>query len=251
MRDVRELVRRVVPARVRLELRRLRGLPTTPPVGHVRFGDLRRTTPIADDFGYGRGGPVDRYYIEAFLHAHRHDVRGRVLEIGDSTYTRRFGGARVEQADVLHVDAGHPGATFTGDLADGSFLPDAAFDCVILTQTLHCIYDFAAALRTLARVLAPDGVLLMTVPGLSQIDNAEAGWGATWHYSFTAPSLRRMCADAFDGFDTELSAHGNVLAAVAFLHGLGRDDVTTQELDVHQLEYALIHAARVVKPAGT
>ena len=214
----------------------------------MRFGDLRRTTPIAHDFGYGRGGPVDRYYIEAFLDLHCHDVRGRVLEIGDSTYTRRFGGARVRRADVLHVDPGQPGVTFVGDLADGSFLPDAAFDCIVLTQTLQFVYDFAAAMRTIARVLAPGGVLLMTVPGISHLDSAESGWGATWHYSFTQPSLRRMCADAFGGFDTEVSAYGNVLAAVALLHGLGRDDLTTDELDVHQLEYALVHAARVVKP---
>ena len=87
------------------------------------------------------------YYIESFLDRHRGDIRGRVLEIGDAAYTRRFGGPRVTQADVLHVDDGAPEATFVGDLADGSFLPDDAFDCIVLTQTLHLVYDFLAALR--------------------------------------------------------------------------------------------------------
>jgi SAM-dependent methyltransferase len=229
-------------------LRRLRKLPATPPPGKVRFGDLRRTTPISHDFGYGRGGPVDRYYIESFLDRHGHDVRGRVLEIGDDTYTRRFGASRVTRSDVFHVVPGEPGATFVGDLADAPFLPDEAFDCVILTQTLQFIYDFAAALRTIARVLAPGGVLLMTVPGISNVDSAEVGWGSTWHYTFTGPSVRRMCADAFGAFATEQSAYGNVLAAVAFLHGLGWQELTTQELDERHGEYALIHAVRVVKP---
>jgi hypothetical protein len=220
-------------------------MPYIPPAGRVRFGDLRRTTPIATDFGYGRGGPVDRYYIESFLERHRLDLRGRVLEVGDATYSRRFGGSRVARVDVLHVDPDAVGADFVGDLADGSFLPDAAFNCIVLTQTLHLIYDFPAALRTVSRVLAADGVLLMTVPGISNVDPAE--WGATWHYSFTPHSLERMCATAFAGFETEVTSFGNVLAAVAFLHGLGCQELTREELDDARPEYGLIHAARVVK----
>ena len=89
----------------------------------------------------------------------------------------------------------------------------------MLTQTLHLVYDFGAALRTIARVLAPGGVLLMTVPGISNVDAAE--WGSTWHYSFTRQSVQRMCEDDFVGFEIEVTSFGNVLAAVAFLHGLG------------------------------
>ena len=219
MTGLRAVVRRYLPVQVRRRLRRLNRQPFTPPPGAVRFGDLRRTTPIASDFGYSRGGPVDRYYIESFLEQHHLDVRGRVLEVGDATYTNRFGGARGTQSDVLHIDPEAPGATFAGDLADGSFLPDDAFDCVVLTQTLQLVYDFSAALRTIARVLAPGGVLLMTVPGISNVDAAE--WGSTWHYSFTRLSVQRMCEDNFVGFEIEVSSFGNVLAAVAFLHGLG------------------------------
>jgi SAM-dependent methyltransferase len=218
---------------------------TAPPVGRVRFGDLRRTRPIARDFGYGRGGPVDRRYIEAFLDANRQDVRGRVLEVGDDTYTRRFGGERVDVADVLHVDPGS-GARYVGDLADGSFLPSDAFDCIVLTQTLHLIYDFPRALCTLRRALAPGGALLLTVPGISNLDPWE--WGATWYYSFTQHSLDRMLREGFPGFEISTASYGNVLAAVAFLHGLSSHDLTPEELDDHQPEYSLVHAARVRRP---
>jgi len=190
---------------------------------------------------------VDRYYIESFLGRHHLDVRGRVLEVGDASYTNRFGAARVTQVDVLHVDPFAAGATFVGDLADGSFLPGAVFDCVVLTQTLHLVYDFGAALNTVARVLSPGGVLLMTVPGISNVDPGE--WGSTWQYSFTNRSVQRMCAVAFAGFEIEVTSFGNVLAAVAFLHGLGRDELSRQELDEVRPEYAIIHAARVVKPS--
>src|SRR5688572_7108759 len=86
---LRQLVREYVPKRARLAVQRLLRRPVAPPPGQVRFGDLRRTTPTASDFGFARGGPVDRYYIESFLNKPRARIGGRVLEVGDDTYTRR------------------------------------------------------------------------------------------------------------------------------------------------------------------
>ena len=160
--------------------RRLRRLHAARP-GQVRFGDLRRVTPFSEWFGYDRGTPLDRVYIEGFLSRRSADVQGRVLEIGDNAYTLRFGGAAVKRSDVLHVDSSNPHATIIGDLADGTGLPDEAFDCIVLTQTLQLIYDMPRAVATLHRMLVPGGVLLVTVPGVSSVDRGE--WGATWHRS--------------------------------------------------------------------
>jgi hypothetical protein len=90
----RDLAPDGVRHRVGAARRRLTGVG----VGAVGFGSLRRTEPISRDFGFVRGGPVDRYYIEGFLSRHAGDIAGRVLEIGDDTYTRRFGGGAVTQA---------------------------------------------------------------------------------------------------------------------------------------------------------
>ncbi|HEY9363111.1 MAG TPA: glycosyltransferase, partial [Chitinophagaceae bacterium] len=38
-----------------------------PPPGKVNKGDFNRTSPFSKEFGYERGGPIDRYYIEKFL----------------------------------------------------------------------------------------------------------------------------------------------------------------------------------------
>ncbi len=242
--DLRTRIRPLLPIRLVNVVRRIRAGSSTPPVGTVRFGDLRRTTPIGHYFGYDRGGPIDRYYIEVFLGHHRADIRGRVLEVGDDAYTRAYGGGRVRRADVLHVDPA-AGTTFVGDLSDGSFLPDDTFDCVILTQTLHLIYDFSAALRTVRRILRSGGVLLMTVPGITSVDVGE--WGGSWHYSFTSQSMRAMCAEAFGGDDVMFEDFGNVLAAIAFLHGLGVGEVDIAELEQFDPAYGMIHAVRVVK----
>ena len=239
----RSLLRRLDRSRV---IRRLLGLTPSPARGRVRFGDLRRTRPVASDFGYARGGPVDRYYIESFLERHDTDVRGRVLEVGDDAYTRRFGGDRVERADVLHID-NVGGSTYSGDISEGSFLPDDTFDCIILTQTLHLVYDFPAALRTIRRILRPGGVLLLTVPGISNMDSGE--WGSSWYYSFTHLALQRMAEESLPGFDVEITSYGNVLAAVGFLHGLSVNELTRAELDDHHRPYSLIHALRARGPA--
>lgn len=242
-RDARDAIRRTVPWPIRRAVQRARGRPATPPAGTVRFGDLRRPTPIGPVWAIGRGTAVDRYYIEAFLDGHSSDVRGRVLEVGDDTYTRRYGGDRVTQRDVLHIDPDVPGATFVGDLADGSFLPSAAFDCIILTQTLHLILDFGAALDTLQRILRPGGVLLLTVPGLTPVDPGR--WATTWLYTFTEHALERLCSRHFDADEVEIRSYGNALSAVAFLHNLSREEFDQRELDAHVPSHSIVNVARV------
>ncbi len=63
----------------------------TPAVGKISFGDLRRVKPLTHSFGYDRGQPIDRYYIEKFLSQHTRDTSGHVVEVGDDRYTRQFG----------------------------------------------------------------------------------------------------------------------------------------------------------------
>ena len=129
----------------------------TPMVGRVRFGNLRRTTPISCFFGYDRGRPIDRYYIEKFLGRNVGDIRGHVLEIGDDIYTRRFGGGEVLKKDVLQLVGNHSDVSFVGDLTEGIKASKASFDCVIATQTLQFIFDLRAALDELHRILKPGG----------------------------------------------------------------------------------------------
>ncbi len=61
----------------------------------IRFGSLHRLKPVSRLFGFDRGQPIDRYYIEHFLQSHVNDIRGRVLEVGDRDYMCKFGGNRV------------------------------------------------------------------------------------------------------------------------------------------------------------
>jgi hypothetical protein len=136
--------------------RRLVKATRWPPVGLVLFGSLRRVRPISPDWGMERGQPVDRYYIEKFLASHTMDIHGRVLEIGDNSYTRRFGGDRVMESMVLHVAEQKEAVTLIGDLTTGENMPADSFNCVILTQTLNAIFDIPAALDTVYNILKPE-----------------------------------------------------------------------------------------------
>jgi len=220
-------------------------LSTQPPEG-ITFGSLRRVTPISRTFGFDRGQPIDRFYIERFLAAHAIDIRGTVLEVGDNTYTLKFGRDRVMKSDVLHVGTGHPGATIVADLTDADGLPSEAFDCIVLTQTLQTIYDVPAAVRTLHRLLRPAGVLLTTAPGISQISRFDMDrWGDCWR--FTTLSMRRLFEEVFPAANVSIEAHGNVLTAIAFLHGLAAEELRIEELEYTDADYEQLITARAVK----
>ena len=238
-------------ARAALPPRVARWLPRgrrVPPVGQVNLGDLAHPAPISRDFGHDRGLPIDRHYIEGFLARYAADICGRVLEVGDDAYSRRFGGERITRQDVLHVHEGNPCATIIGDLTRPGVLPEAAFDCIVLTQTLHLIYDMPGAVERLWAALRPGGVLLLTVPGISQIDRGE--WGENWFWSLTPASLRRLAAECFGVGQVTIEAHGNVLAATAFLQGLACAEVSAAKLDVRDEAYPVIVAARAVRAAS-
>jgi len=168
-----------------------------------------------------------------------------VLEIGGDDYTRRFGGSRVSRVDVLHVREGNPRATIVGDLTDPAVLPENAFDCIVLTQTLHLIYDVRLAVSRLYRALAPGGVVLVTAPGISQIDRGE--WGGSWFWSFTTESLSRLFGECFGRDDVLVEHHGNVFAATAFLQGLAVEEVDATKLDPLDKSYQLIVGVRARK----
>jgi SAM-dependent methyltransferase len=246
---IRQVARRTLPERARRWLRaQWDRREYVPPVGSVRFGSLRRLTPISREYGFDRGLPIDRYYIEAFLARHAADVSGRVLEIKDDGYTRRFGAERVTASDVLCLEADDPHATIVGDLVSADHIPSDTFDCVIVTQTLQLVYDVRAALRTVHRVLRPGGVLLATVPGLSQV-SPHAEWGDRWAWGFTTVSTRGLLEEAFAGGEVEVEAFGNVMVAVAYLHGLAVSELRREELEHRDPEYQLSIGARARKGA--
>jgi SAM-dependent methyltransferase len=78
--------------------------------------------------------------------------------------------------------------------ADATALPLAsgAFEVVLTSQMLHLVDDWRAALRELARVVRPDGVVLIDLG-----NDPDSGWGGPWaeaarkFWEFACPEGRR------------------------------------------------------------
>jgi hypothetical protein len=240
---VRNVYRRILPIPARQWLVRNFRYPYA---GKVDFGDFKRTKPISQVWGLDRGTPVDRYYIECFLASHSSNVRGHVLEIGENTYTMRYGGEHVLKSDILHVADDHPQATIIADLTRAEHIPANTFDCIICTQTLHLIYEINLAIDTLHRILKPGGILLVTIPGISQISRYDMDrWGDYWR--FTSASALRLFEVNFARENTNVHVFGNVLAATAFLQGIAVQDVGKEKLDYLDLDYQVLLGIRAVK----
>ena len=241
----KNLLKAVLPHPLRLWLRRQ-------PLRVQRWfrGDIdlyRRTTPYDRNWGGKRGQIVDRYYIEKFLAQHADDVRGHVLEFGDDAYTRRFGGANVARVDVFNLTADNPHVTIVGNLSEGEHIPSDTFDCIICTQVLLLVYDLHAAIRTLYRILKPGGVVLITSPGIQKISRGDMEIGGDF-WRFTTLSMRRLFEEAFPHNSVDVKASGNVLTAIAFLHGLAVEDLRREDLDYCDPDFEVSIALRAVKP---
>jgi SAM-dependent methyltransferase len=210
----------------------------------VRLGALGRTEPLSRDWGYDRGKPIDRYYIDRFLEMHRADVHGRVLEIKDSRYTQRFG-TNVTQSDVLDVNRDNPRATFVTDLASADIVPSDTFNCCIVTQTLQYLFDVQAGVRHLHRMLRPGGVLLATVPGITKLLDPAMGYTDYWR--FTPQSCDRLFTAVFGPDNFVLESHGNVLTSIAFLSGMAQEELSAADFTHEDPLYPLIMTIRAVK----
>lgn len=234
-----KLLRAMTPAAIRQKI--------TPAFGNVNFGDLRKLSPVDADFGWRRGAVIDRYYIDKFLAKHSADIRGRVLEMGDSKYTVKFGGDRVTRAEALSYTEGNPKATIVGDLTKADNLASDSFDCIILTQTLQMIYDFHTAIANVHRILKPGGVLLMTTHGTSKMCRflGVDQWGEYWR--FTGQACQFLFEKQFSPGPVSVETYGNVLTATAFLQGICVQELTAEEMDFHDRNYEVIVAVRAQK----
>ena len=214
------------------------------PPGQLRWGSFRRTQPFSRRWGYDRGTPIDRVYIEQFLAAHAADIKGACLEVLNSDYTDRFGGIRASRRDVLDINPANTNATIVADLGEADSLPVRKFDCVIFTQTLHLIPDMRIAIANVWRAVTPGGVLLLTVPALGRHDARKGFDHDRWR--LTRTGLEELLAD-LPGARATIASHGNVLSCAAFLYGLSGEELSSEELQVSDLEFPLIVAARVHK----
>jgi len=182
--------------------------------------------PVSRTFGYERGLPIHRYYVQRFFETHSSQIRGRCLEFHDPGYVRRYGEGRPSRIDVLDLSQENPHATIVADITKPNDIPSDTFDCIVCVHVLHLVYEADVFTRELHRLLAPGGTLLVAVPGTSMID---PNW--TEYRRWTALGVRTLLGQFFRPSDIRVEPYGNSLAAAAEMRGLASDEIAPWELN--------------------
>jgi hypothetical protein len=73
-------------------------------------------------------------------------------------------------------------------------------------------------------------------------------WGYYW--SFTTRSIKELFSAVFPPENLQIQAHGNVLVAVSFLHGLASQELRQKELDHCDPDFEVLITLRAQKPAA-
>jgi SAM-dependent methyltransferase len=198
--------------------------------------------PLSLSWGYDRGTPILRYYLEQFLEEFSTDIRGHCLEFQSDDYMTRFGKSAVDKLDILHIDGSNPKATIVADLTKPNSIPSNEFDCIICTHVLHVIFELHEVVSELHRILKPGGVLLTAVPHFSMyVPECHEFW------RFTPQGLSSLLAKVFGAENVTIRAYGNSLTAAGQIRGMVAHEFTKTELSYQDLHFPSEICARAVR----
>lgn len=197
------------------------------------FLATRSLEPLSEKFGFDRGTPIDRFWIDSFIKDEHKHIKGRVLEVCDDRYSSAYKD-QIEKLDILDINTKNKKATIYGDLRDlKKVIKDNTYDCVIMTHVLGQIDDVPAAAKELARIIKPGGVLLVTSASISP--TVEHEWNI---WRFTKNAMHYLFDRNFT--KVEVGSKGNVLAGQCFWVGMSQEELTKEELEYNDNRFQCV-----------
>lgn len=195
----------------------------------LSFGDLLRSHPACPYFGYSRGTPIDRFYLDEFIKAHRAGIRGRTLEIGGTPASRaRYGLSEVDEFVTVDGSAS-VGADVVGDVEDIATFPSCSFDSILAFYVLeHCEHP-ERVISNVHEWLKPGGTFFCVVPNTQRVHAAPKDY---WRI------LPDGLASLFRRFaDQRIEVHGNLATCIATLSGIAVEEVPRHLLGERDSRY--------------
>lgn len=202
----------------------------------------RSLEPLSMKFGFDRGTPIDRFWMNDFLTKNQNLIKGHCLEVTDDAYLVQYGGKKVTKTDVLDIDRKNKKATIYGDIQNLDMIKDDTYDCIILTNVLGIIPDYEAAVRECHRILKPGGTLLLTVSSFSPTRDLEAN---LWR--FTVTSAKFVFGKYFSPKKLDIQSYGNVLTGQCFWVGMSQEELTLEELSYQDPRFSCLVAVKATK----
>lgn len=210
----------------------------TVPAFQVDFGDLRRHIPLCPNYGYTRGTPIDRFYLDQFVQGIRQEVVGVTLEIGGRQQNREQYG--FQQATEYHTLDSDPrsGADIIGDAHDSGSCAENCFDSIILFNVLeHCAKPWIVT-ENIYRWLRAGGKVFCMVPNVQRVHHDPVD---CW----------RILPDAFqtlfERFCTRVTTYGSLLTSISALSGIASEELTWPELTHVDPQYPVATCVVAVK----
>jgi hypothetical protein len=201
-------------------IKRIRRFLFARKVGRLRFGALANPGSFSGAQAAGQDDLVE-YYTTAFLAAHAALLKGRILVVGALPVPLR--GAEVTHIGVAELDRGA--------------VPDEGYDGAVLVDVLGQVDDPHEGLRRVVAACRPGAVLLATLPGVVR---AEPGFEDTHQWRFTQHLAKRMFEEVVPPASVQVTAHGNVLAAVACAAGSPAAALSRTQRDRQDAPYPLV-----------
>lgn len=202
---------------------------------------------ISNDFGFQRGKPIDRVYIENFISQHVEKISGVCLEFGDTSYIDLFGKSVTEKYSFNYSnEPSEQNNNIMGDLTKLDTLSIDSFDCILCINVLNFIYDLPVAAEGLKKLLKPNGKIIITIAGVaSHISRYDMDrWGDYWR--FTDKSAAKLFKEA--GFHIEkIQTYGNPYACSAQINGYSMEDLSKEKVVKSDPDYQLLVACVLSK----
>ena len=195
----------------------------------------------SNDFGFRRGTPIDRYYIENFLNFSKDYINGNVLEFGDSFYYNKLSICNNSSCDIFtsEMDNRNDGIIrIHGDLSDVHYSLFSKYDCIICTNVLNFIFDINAAILGIYNILKPGAVCIVTLAGysthISRYDYEK--WGDYWRFS--DKGAIKLFEKYFEIIF--IKNYGNFYSATAQMSGFSIEELEIEKINSNEKDYTML-----------
>ncbi|WP_341529138.1 methyltransferase domain-containing protein [Nostoc sp. UHCC 0302] len=211
----------------------------SPAVSTLDWGDLKRQFPLCHKFGFTRGTPIDRYYLDQFVNEIRHQVVGSVLEIGGTLLNKEiyqfFHATEYQTLDVVS----RPGVTLVGDIHNSTIIIPESLDTILLFNVLEHCHNPWVVVQNIYNWLRVGGKCFCMVPSAQRLHNAPKDY---WR------PLPDGMKELFQDFsEHNLHIYGNPLTVLASFMGVAVQELSTQDLDDFHPDYPVATCIAALK----